>query len=311
MAAIIEVEGLVKTYKDLIAVNNLSFSVQPGEVYGFLGQNGAGKSTTIRILLTLIRPTAGTIRIFGEDLNTQRKSILRRVGAVIERPDLYKYLSARENLKLFARLSNCRYTHAELMTQLEQVGLQERADSRVSTFSQGMKQRLGIAIALVHNPELIILDEPANGLDPQGIADIRNLLLHLSRNLKKTVLVSSHLLSEIELVADRMLIIDRGTKVAEGSVKELFNNRKMQVEVELTNIDQISPLLQASVWQQYLRGSVGNKLVFEADKADIPALAKALVDMGAAISSLQPKQSLEAYFLSLTTANQHVDHFKN
>jgi ABC-type multidrug transport system ATPase subunit len=190
MADMIVAKNLFKQFKEIKAVDDLSFSVPEANIYGFLGQNGAGKSTTIRMLLTLISPTAGEIEIFGMDLRRHRKEILRRTGAIIERPDLYKYLSALENLRIFAMLSGMRITQKQLMDQLERVGLSERANSKIKTYSQGMKQRLGIAIALIHEPELIILDEPMNGLDPQGIADIRNLILHLSRDLKKKIVVS-------------------------------------------------------------------------------------------------------------------------
>ena len=160
MEAVIKVSHLTKTFSELTAVNDLSFTVQKGDVYGFLGQNGAGKSTSIRMLLTLIQPTSGTIEVFGYDLKHHRKEILRNTGAVIERPDLYKYLSAYETLELFAAMSGVKLTRQQYMDQLELVGLAQRANSKVRTFSQGMKQRLGIAVALVHNPELIVLDEP-------------------------------------------------------------------------------------------------------------------------------------------------------
>jgi ABC-type multidrug transport system ATPase subunit len=212
MSAIIQVRNLTKSFGDVKAVDELSFSVPAGKVYGFLGQNGAGKSTTIRMLLTLIQPDSGSIEIFGSNLKKNRKDILRQTGAMIERPDMYKYLSALENLRIFAALSGVKVSRKKLMDQLEMVGLEERANSKVKTFSQGMKQRLGIAIALVHDPQLIILDEPTNGLDPQGIADIRNLIVHLSNDLGKTLLVSSHLLNEMELTADSMLIIHKGKK---------------------------------------------------------------------------------------------------
>jgi ABC-type multidrug transport system ATPase subunit len=210
MKAVIQVQHLSKQYKNITAVDALSFSVNEGEVYGFLGQNGAGKSTTIRMLLTLVQPTGGEIELFGLKLNTHRNEILHNIGAVIEKPDVYKYLSAYNNLKLFARMSGIHPTEKELMKQLDMVGLKERAYDKVHTFSQGMKQRLGIVVALVHDPQLIILDEPTNGLDPQGIADIRNLILHLSREMKKTLFISSHLLNEMEQVATRLLIIDKG-----------------------------------------------------------------------------------------------------
>ncbi|MBN8666890.1 MAG: ATP-binding cassette domain-containing protein [Chitinophagales bacterium] len=230
MSDIIRVQHLSKQFDEIKAVDDLSFTVKQGCVHGFLGQNGAGKSTTIRMLLTLIRPTEGEIEIFGLPLSRNRRQILRRIGAVIEKPDLYKYLSAYDNIRLFARLSGINPERSRLMDQLDRVGLSARAQSKVHTFSQGMKQRLGLAIALVHNPDLVILDEPVNGLDPQGIADIRNLILHLSRDEGKTIFVSSHLLSEMEMIADDMLIIDKGRKVVEGPVQELLTPEKRSLE---------------------------------------------------------------------------------
>ena len=216
MSTIVTVKNLTKNFKDIKAVNNLSFSVEQGQVYGFLGQNGAGKSTTIRMLLTLIKPTSGSIEIFGLNLEKHRKEVLKQIGAIIERPDLYKYLTALENLRIFAAMSGVKVSEKKLLEQLNLVGLAERAHSKVKTYSQGMKQRLGIATALVHDPQLVILDEPTNGLDPQGIADVRNLIFRLSREMNKTLMISSHLLSEVELIADSMIIIDKGKKVVEG-----------------------------------------------------------------------------------------------
>lgn len=311
MEEIIRVQGLSKSYGDFQAVNDLAFSVLPGEVYGFLGQNGAGKSTTIRMLLTLIKPSNGRIEIMGKDLSRHRNEILKQVGAVVERPDLYKYLTAYENLRLFALMSGVKPDKSALMKQLEQVGLADRAFDKVKTFSQGMKQRLGLAVALIHDPQLIILDEPTNGLDPQGIADVRNLILHLSRHHHKTILVSSHLLSEIELIADRMLIIDRGRKIVEGSVRELFDPRQMLVETEILNEPVIFESLMQSEWAPYFRNKRNNLLTFQFDREQVPRFTQDLIGMGAHVMSVQPKHSLEAYFLSLTTANQHVDDFKN
>jgi len=183
MSAIIKVSRLTKEFGEIHAVNDLTFTVEQGEVYGFLGQNGAGKSTTIRMLLTLIEPTSGDIEIFGLNLKKYRKEVLKKVGAIIEKPDLYKYLTAFENLKIFAAMSGVKPKGGRLMEQLAMVGLAERAGSKVKTYSQGMKQRLGIAVALIHDPELIILDEPINGLDPQGMADVRKLMHLLSKEL--------------------------------------------------------------------------------------------------------------------------------
>jgi ABC-type multidrug transport system ATPase subunit len=311
MSAIIEVSHLSKHFKDIRAVHDLSFTVERGDVYGFLGQNGAGKSTTIRMLLTLIRPTAGSIRVFGKELTGNRREILQKTGAVIERPDLYKYLTAYENLALFAKMSGVNPSKHKIMEQLELVGIKDRADSKVKTFSQGMKQRLGIAVALVHDPELIILDEPTNGLDPQGIADVRNLILHLSRNLGKTIVVSSHLLTEIEMVASRMLIIDKGSRKAEGSVTELFDPAKTLVELETNNAPETIELLRSGPYAVNLKSYAGSKIKFQVDRTQIPNLANYLVSINVNIISLQSKHSLEDYFLSLTTANQHVDAFAN
>ncbi len=309
MQEIIKVEGLTKKFNQFTAVNNLSFTVNDGDVYGFLGQNGAGKSTTIRMLLTLIAPTSGNISLFGMPLQTHRNEILKQVGAVIEKPDVYKYLSAYENLKLFARLSGMKVTHQQLMEQLEVVGLAARAKDSVKTFSQGMKQRLGIGIALIHNPKLIVLDEPTNGLDPQGIADIRNLILHLSKEQGKTIVVSSHLLSEIEQVATKVLIIDKGKKIIEDSAASLFDPTQTIVEIETINNAFTLEQLKASNWKNNIQLNRSHSVVLKLDKQRIPQLHKDLVQMNVALLSLQPRHSLEDYFLQVTSGKQHVDAF--
>ena len=290
-------------------MDGLSFSVNEGDVYGFLGQNGAGKSTTIRMLLTLVAPTEGHIEIFGMDLKKERRKILSQVGAVIEKPDLYKYLSAFENLSLFARMSGKPISKKELHDQLDMVGLGTRRDDKVKTFSQGMKQRLGIAVALIHDPRLIILDEPTNGLDPQGIADMRNLILHLSRHLHKTVIVSSHLLNEIEQISTRMLIIDEGKKMAEAEVATLIDHAKTMVELEVSHPEQTANLLKSTTWIVYLQKITKQMLVFEMPRQLIPDLNRQLVELQVPVLSLQVKNSLEAYFLSLTRKNQNVAAF--
>lgn len=310
MASIIKVNNLSKQFKEIKAVDDLSFSVEEGDVYGFLGQNGAGKSTTIRMLLTLIKPTVGDISIFEKNLSTHRNEILKQVGAVIEKPDLYKYLSAYDNLAIFAKMSGMKANRTLLMEQLKMVGLDERAASKVKTFSQGMKQRLGIAVALVHNPQLIILDEPTNGLDPQGIADMRNLILHLSREMGKTIVVSSHLLSEIELVANRMLIIHKGKKIVEGNVAELLDPSKSLVQIETYNdADARAKLLQTK-WAAALQADT-RCLQLKMNKEDVPQLITDLVSMQVKVLSVNPMHSLEDYFLSLTTQSGHVESFAN
>jgi ABC-type multidrug transport system ATPase subunit len=308
---IVKVEALTKKFDQLTAVNQLSFSVLPGDVYGFLGQNGAGKSTTIRMLLTLITPTSGEIQLFGLSLQKHRKEILQQIGAVIEKPDVYKYLSAYENLKLFAKLSGIKPTHSLLMNQLEIVGLAHRANDTVKTFSQGMKQRLGIAIALVHNPQLIILDEPTNGLDPQGIADIRNLILSLSKQHHKTVIVSSHLLTEIEQIASRILIIDKGQKLVEGSAIELFDQSKTIIELNTRDNHTSYQKISNSNWKEKLQPIRNGQIILQLDKQEIPSFNQSLIAMGVEVFSLQPRHSLEDYFLQITAGKQHVNTFTN
>jgi ABC-type multidrug transport system ATPase subunit len=311
MADIIVAKNVFKQFKEIKAIDDLSFCVPAGRIYGFLGQNGAGKSTTIRMLLTLIAPTSGEIEIFGLNLKRYRKEILKRIGAVIERPDLYKYLSALDNLHIFATLSGIRVTQKQLLDQMDQVGLAERAASKVKTYSQGMKQRLGIAIALINDPELIILDEPMNGLDPQGIADIRNLILHLSKDMNKTILVSSHLLSEMELIADSMLIIDKGKKIVEGTMSQLFAPSETIVELQTNNTDDAYERIQETDLKKYVSGKKADTILFHIHRTEVPMLTRQLVQMDIEIISLYSKHSLENYFLSLTTENQHVEAFKN
>ena len=311
MQQIVKVSGLTKQFGSFTAVNQLSFSVDQGDVYGFLGQNGAGKSTTIRMLLTLITPSEGDLELFGMPLHSHRKEILQQVGAVIEKPDVYKYLSAYENLKLFARLSGIKPTRALLMNQLEQVGLAERAHDIVKTFSQGMKQRLGIGIALVHNPQLIVLDEPTNGLDPQGIADIRNLILFLSREQKKTVIVSSHLLNEIEQIATRILIIDKGKKLVEGSASTLINAEQAILEMEVSNKESAHQILAASEWRNQLLPERESKLLVKIKRSEIPAFNRMLASNGVDIYSLASRNNLEDYFLQVTAGKQYVGTFTN
>jgi ABC-2 type transport system ATP-binding protein len=309
MNVLLEVNHLTKQYRDIKAVDDLSFSVMEGDIYGFLGQNGAGKSTTIRMLLTLISPTAGEIKIFGLPLHENRHEILSQTGSIIERPDLYQYLTAYENLSLFARMSKIKVSRKLLMDQLEMVGLAERSQSKVRTFSQGMKQRLGIAVALVHNPKLIILDEPTNGLDPQGIADMRNLILRLSRQMGKTVIVSSHLLSEIEVIASRMIVIHKGKKIAEGVVQEMLDPANTLVQLETANNMNALKWLQETRWATAV--IQGRHLQLSMNREDIPQLIRYLGEKGMDIVAVQPRHSLEAYFLSLTNNDTHVEPFAN
>lgn len=297
----IQVDQLTKQFGNFTSVDNLSFSVNAGEVYGFLGQNGAGKSTTIRMILSLIKPTHGTIKLFGKSLQDDREYILSKTGAMVEKPDLYKYLNAIDNMKIFSKYGGLSLSRDEIMNQLAVVGLESRAHDKVKKYSQGMKQRLGIAIAMVNNPDLIILDEPTNGLDPQGITDIRNLILMLSRDKKKTVVVSSHLLSEVEQIADSMLIINKGKKIVEGRVTDLLNPGKVQLEIETLNNEEAKLILRSSTWSDSLKGNSIEKLIIEVNRANIQDLTKYLVDHGVGLVGIKSVNSLEAYFLSLTS----------
>jgi ABC-type multidrug transport system ATPase subunit len=306
MDALVVVEHLHKKFGDLTAVDDLSFTVNERDIYGFLGQNGAGKSTTIRMMLTLVKPDNGSIKIFGKELFHSHNEILSRTGAIIERPDLYKYLSAYDNLAIFAKLSGKKFSKKLLLEQLDKVGLADRWNSKVKTFSQGMKQRMGIAVALVHDPELIILDEPTNGLDPQGIADMRKLIIDLSRVHGKTVIISSHLLSEVELMATRMLVIHKGKKIVEGEVNELLHPSGTIVKIKTVDDGRTREILVNSTWSSMLQPDK-NSLSFKINKDEVPVLTAWLIRKDVQVLSVQPRHSLEDYFLSLTNSDTHVE----
>lgn len=297
---VIEISSLTKDFKDLRAVNNLNLNVFQGDIFGFLGPNGAGKSTTIRMLLTLIKPTAGTINIFGKPLVQNRSKILNRVGAIVEKPDFYGYLSAYKNLEILSNISGKEIGKHRIMEVLELVGLEKRHRSKVKNFSHGMKQRLGIAQALIHDPDLIILDEPTTGLDPQGMKEIRELILHLSKEKKKTLFLSSHILSEVELVANRMIIISKGKTRVEGEVKDLLNSKKLKVTFEVDDEDRSLSIVSSSGWKDKLEYHAKTSLIFSLENKEIAQLNKYLVENNIAVSAVIPTRSLEDYFLKIT-----------
>lgn len=301
---IIEVHGLTKKFKDITAVNNLELNVYRGDVFGFLGPNGAGKSTTIRMLLSLIQPDEGTIKIFGKDLRKDRSNILKHIGAIVEKPDFYLYLTAIKNLEILGRISGTDISKKRLMEILELVGLEKRYNSKVKTFSHGMKQRLGIAQALLHNPDLIILDEPTTGLDPQGIKEIRDLIIHLSKEEKKTIFLSSHILKEVQIIANRMIIINKGTTQIEGYVDELLASDKFSVSFEVNNTDAALELIKNTQWQKFYKEKLKSELVFEMLKEEIPQLNKFFVGNNIEINSVIPTRSLENYFLKITEGSR-------
>lgn len=299
---IVEVKHLVKHYKKFIAVEDVSFDVYRGDVFGFLGPNGAGKSTTIRTMLSLIKPTGGEIKLFGKDLVTNRNYILQRIGCIVEKPDFYKYLSAEKNIEIFARLSGINVTKSKVHEIIEFVGLKGREKDKLSGFSHGMKQRLGIAQTLIHNPELIILDEPTTGLDPQGIIDIRNLILQLRNEHNKTVLLSSHILSEIELIANRMVIINKGKTIVQGSVNELLNAQELIVSFSIDNIPKAKLLLENIGMKDLIDKKEDANLLLHLSQEKIPVINKLFCDNGINVFSIEAKRKLEDYFLKLIKA---------
>ncbi len=296
---IIEVRNLSKKFGSFQAIHDVSFSVYQGDVFGFLGPNGAGKSTSIRCLNSLIKPDSGSVRIFGESISTHRESILSRIGSIIEKPDFYKYLSAYRNLEIFSRISGKPSSKEEIYKMLDFVGLGGREKDKFAGFSHGMKQRLGIAQTLLHNPDLIILDEPTTGLDPQGIIDIRNLILRLRDEQNKTVLLSSHNLAEIELICNRMVIINKGRSIVEGKVSELMNGENLILRLEASPLQTAKNILLA--WKPALVwDNVGElSIQFPIEKSEIPVLTKLLVENGVEIFSLEAKRTLEDYFIKI------------
>ncbi len=297
---VIEVRGLTKKFKSLIAVNNLDLNVYRGDVFGFLGPNGAGKSTTIRMMLSLIKPTSGSINIFGLDINKNRDKIYGKIGAIVEKPDFYLYLSAYKNLEMLGKMSGGDTSKRKIMEMLELVGLSKRYKSKVKTFSHGMKQRLGLAQALLHDPELIILDEPTTGLDPQGMKEIRDLIIYLSKEKNKTIFLSSHILHEVELIASRMIIINKGTAQVEGTVEELLGSDKVSVSFEVEQIENAIAIIQDSQWQKSFKSSVKNEIAFNLTKNETAELNKFLIEKGISVSAVIPVRSLEDYFLKIT-----------
>jgi ABC-2 type transport system ATP-binding protein len=301
MKPLLTARNLVKDYGSFRAVHDVSFDVFPGDVLGFLGPNGAGKSTTLRMLLSLIRPTEGQIHIFDKDLLTHRTSILSKIGCIIEKPDFYKYLSARKNLQLFARWSAQDIPNSKIDELLEFVGLGDRGKDKVAGFSHGMRQRLGIAQALLNDPELILLDEPTTGLDPQGIIEVRELILRLKNERNKTIVLSSHLLSEIELIANRMVIINKGKALVQGEVSVLLNSTELFVSFHVDDVQKAMDCIHQSQYAALISMHQPNEFQMQINREDIPVIIKLCTDNHVAIYSVEGRRKLEDYFLKLTS----------
>lgn len=291
-------DGLSKRFGKRWAVRDLNLEIHRGDVFCFLGPNGAGKSTTIRMILTLLMPTAGSIEIFGGDLHQNRSAALSRVCGIVEKPDFYLYLSAYKNLEIIGSMTR-RVRRDEIMETLEVVGLKARAFEKVKTFSHGMKQRLGIAQALLTKPEMIILDEPTAGLDPQGMKEVRELIKNLSQEHAMTVFLSSHLLSEVELVATRMAVINHGEIIAQGSVSELLTKDPTEYALQASPLDSAIKLMGNLSWVEALSAENG-KIEVRVEPGRSAELIKALVAEGIEVFSCCPHRTLEDFFLQIT-----------
>jgi ABC-type multidrug transport system ATPase subunit len=297
-ALVIETHDLTKRYRDVVAVDGLTLGVRRGEIYGFLGPNGAGKTTTLRILLGLVRPTSGGVTVLGARPGSSAG--LARIGAMIEAPGFYPFLSGRDNLRVMAKHAGVEAQR--IVAVLEEVELIDRAQDRFDTYSQGMKQRLGVASALLKDPDVLILDEPTTGLDPKGMAEMRTLIRALGRG-ERTVLLSSHLMPEVEQICDRVGVISRGSLVKEGTVDELRGGGG-GLWVRAEPLDRASRLLAGLPEVAGVQTDDGT-LRITAAPAAAPAINRALVGAGIAVSELRPERaSLEDVFLELTREDE-------
>ena len=296
MSIILEVNNLSKSYKNFKAIDDISFQVNKGDIYGFLGPNGAGKSTTLRMILGLIKPNSGEIKLNGSFINFKNKKYLNNIGALIERPDFYKNLSAYQNLKILysmSKLNNPKIIH----DVLHEVDLFDRKDDKVGSYSQGMKQRLGIAQTLLHNPQVIILDEPSNGLDPQGQADMRELILKINKDKGITVIISSHILAEIEKIANRMIVINKGQKIIEGDVGQLMSSESIKLSIKTTSNKEIKNFFNS---RDIAYESNDDLYTISWLEKNIDQLVKELHDNNISIFEIKQLKTLEEYFLNLT-----------
>jgi ABC-2 type transport system ATP-binding protein len=298
---VIQTTGLSYSFKSgSKTLDDINLLVPKGSIYGFLGPNGAGKTTTLRLLLGLLRNQRGTLQVFGKDFATNRIEILKRLGSLIEQPSLYLHLTAKENLDIYRLIYHVDKSRIEDVLKI--VGLELTGRKRVKQFSLGMKQRLSIAIALLHQPELLILDEPTNGLDPNGIIETRELIKKLNRDHGTTVIVSSHILNEVERMATHVGIIHKGKMLFQGQLSELQQMKTSQTALEIETNDNVTA---AQVLQSYPIKSVNGKLVLPFESRQQTAtINKTLVQSGIEVYALHPQQNdLEQLFLDITSVN--------
>ena len=306
MNHIIETNGLCKTYGAHTAVDHLDLMVPEGCVYGFIGPNGAGKSTTMKMLLGLIHPSSGTVRLLGQRMDARnRLDILRHTGSLIESPAGYAHLTAQENLQIVADLKQV--PHKDIDRVLEIVHLREYRRRKVGQYSLGMRQRLGIAQALLGSPELLILDEPTNGLDPAGIQEMRSLIAEMPRSCGATVLISSHLLSELEMIVDQVGIINNGRLLFQGPLDRLRRHSRGDIQLEVLDPDRARTVLNANRIR-HLDGSTPHCLQLPAlPEASLAELVRCLADQGAGVVGVTRRtKTLEEIFLSLTESDKEV-----
>ena len=294
---ILEIESLQKSFGSFKAVDNISLHVNKGDIYGFLGPNGAGKSTTLRMVLGLIKPDHGNIFINKKNVAGRNRNFLNDIGALIEKPDFYKNLSALENLKILFKMSQLQNEN-RIYEVLNEVNLWEKRNQKVGGYSQGMKQRLGIAQSLLHQPSLIILDEPSNGLDPQGQSDMRDLILRINKEMQITIIISSHILSEIEKIANRMVVINKGVKLLEGNVKNLMEKELLKVSFKTNSSDQLSHFFSQEGITYEVRNNYIIALINEEKIYDV---IEKIVRKKITFSEVKQMRTLEELFLGLTT----------
>jgi ABC-2 type transport system ATP-binding protein len=297
-SAVIQTFDLTKRFKNITAVDEINFAVQQGEIFGFLGPNGAGKTTTIAMLLGLVRPTTGSAEVLGYDIRKDLSQALRRVGSIVETPAFYPYMSGIDNLRIFARIDGGE-VEKQIPALLEQVGLERRGQDKVGTYSMGMRQRLGLASALLGDPELFVLDEPTNGLDPAGMQEMRTFIHRLAKEDGKTVFLSSHMLHEVEQICDRVLILNKGQVIAQGEVSELLSQARV-VAIRIASAPQAAEILLSLDWVQGVDQD-GDWLQVQAPPESSPELLEALASHSLFPSEVRPVvASLESVFLELT-----------
>ncbi|MEA1010030.1 ABC transporter ATP-binding protein [Bacillus cereus] len=305
MTTILSVRDLKKVIGKKTLVENISFDVKQGEVFGFLGPNGAGKTTTIRMLVGLIKATEGTVSIGGYSIKENFREAMRQIGSIVENPELYAYLTGWENLKQFARMLG-NISDERIVEISKMVHLDERIHDKVKTYSLGMKQRLGIAQALLGNPKLLILDEPTNGLDPAGIRELREFIHKLVEEENMSVFISSHLLSEVQMICDRVAIIHKGKMITVAKVEELIKTASDRVEWIVTPISKAKDMLEDA--EEVKEVSIeGERLLCRMDFASINVWNKHFVENGIDVHSVKELVfTLEDLFIELTRGEQHA-----